>query len=73
MTVTSCLIYKVIRDLESIDHLSINPIRRIGLIHKWSIDFTLAQVECTSILVRGDRDSRADLMPIYGDLNQIKL
>ena len=26
--------YKVIRDLESIDHLCINPIRRIGLIHK---------------------------------------
>ena len=25
--------YKVIRALESIDHLSINPIRRIGLIH----------------------------------------
>ena len=24
----------VIRDLESIDHLCINPIRRIGLIHK---------------------------------------
>ena len=31
-------VYKVIRDLESIDHLCINPIRRIGLIHKWSID-----------------------------------
>ena len=30
--------YKVIRDLESIDHLCINPIHRIGLIHKWSID-----------------------------------
>ena len=24
-------------------------------------------------LVRGDRDSRANLMPIYGDLYQIKL
>ena len=31
-------VYKVIRDLESIDHLCINPIRRIGLIHKCSID-----------------------------------
>ena len=31
-------VYKVIRDLESIDHLCINPIRRIGLIHKWYID-----------------------------------
>ena len=28
----------VIRDLESIDHLCINPIRRIGLIYKWSDD-----------------------------------
>ena len=26
-----------------------------------------------SLLVRGDRDSRANLMPIYGDLYQIKL
>ena len=26
--------YKVIRDLESIGHLFINPIHRIGLIHK---------------------------------------
>ena len=27
-------VYKVIRDLQSIDHLCINPIHRIGLIHK---------------------------------------
>ena len=27
-------VYKVIRDLESIDHLCINPIHRIGLTHK---------------------------------------
>ena len=33
VTVTSCFVYKVIRDLESIDHLCINPIHRIGLIH----------------------------------------
>ena len=26
--------YAIIRDLESIDHVSFNPIRRIGLIHK---------------------------------------
>ena len=25
------------------------------------------------VIVRGDRDSRANLMPIYGDLYQIKL
>ena len=35
---TSCFVYKIIGDLESIDHLCINPIRRIGLIHKCSID-----------------------------------
>ena len=34
VTVTSCFVYRVIRDLESIDHLCINPICRIGLIHK---------------------------------------
>ena len=38
VTVTPFFVYKVIRDLESIDHLCIDPIRRIGLIHKWSID-----------------------------------
>ena len=32
-------VYKVIRDLYLIDHLCINPIRRIGLIHKSSIDY----------------------------------
>ena len=26
-----------------------------------------------NLIVRGDRDSRATLMPIYGDLYQIKL
>ena len=30
----SCFVYKVIRNLESMDHMRINPIRRIGLIHK---------------------------------------
>ena len=29
VTVTSCFVYKVIMDLESIDHLCINPFRRI--------------------------------------------
>ena len=38
VTVTSCFAYKVIKDLESIDHLCVNSIRRIGLIRKWSID-----------------------------------
>ena len=34
LTVTSCFVYKVIRDIESIDHLCINPILRIGLIQE---------------------------------------
>ena len=34
VTVTSCFVYKMIRDLESTDHLCINPILWIGLIHK---------------------------------------
>ena len=34
VTFTSCFVYKVIRDKYSIDHLCINPICRIGLIHK---------------------------------------
>ena len=34
VTVTSCFVYKVIRDLYPIDHMCINPIRRIGSIHK---------------------------------------
>ena len=34
VTVTSCFVYKVIRDIESIDHLCSNPILWIGLIHK---------------------------------------
>ena len=33
VTVTSCFVYKVTRDLESIVHLHINPICRIELIH----------------------------------------
>ena len=47
VTVTSCFVYKVIRDLESIDHLYINPTAdRINtqLINR----LALAQVECTS-------------------------
>ena len=40
---TSCFVYKVIRDLESIDHLFINPIHRTGLIHKQSFDSRLVK------------------------------
>ena len=38
VTVMSCFVYKVITDLESIDHLCINPINRIGFIHTRSVD-----------------------------------
>ena len=38
VTLTSCFVYNFISDLESLDHLCINPIHRIGLIHKQSID-----------------------------------
>ena len=31
VTVTSCFVYKVIRDLYSLDHVFISPILRIGL------------------------------------------
>ena len=34
LKVTSCYFHKVIRVLEPIYHLFINPIHRIGLIHK---------------------------------------
>ena len=33
-----CLFTKLLETLESIDHLYINPIHRIGLIHKLSLD-----------------------------------
>ena len=32
VTVTPCFVYDAIRDLESIDHMCINPIQKIGLI-----------------------------------------
>ena len=38
VTVTPWFVYKVIRDLESIDNFCINPIRRKGLIHTLFID-----------------------------------
>ena len=33
VTALLCFVYKGIRDLEYINHLCINPFRRIGLIH----------------------------------------
>ena len=48
VTVTSCFVYKVIRDLESIDYLCINPIREDRINTQVIYRFTLAQVACTS-------------------------
>ena len=46
VTVTSCFVYTVIRYLESIYHLCINPIHRIVIYR-----FELAQLECTSYVL----------------------
>ena len=51
VTVTSCFVSKVIRDLWSIDHLCINPIHRIWLIHKWYIDSRLLKCMKWSVQV----------------------
>ena len=46
VTVTSCFVYKVImRDLESIDHLCINPILLINT--QVIYQFALAHLVCT--------------------------
>ena len=39
---------------------------------EWSVN-CLSETCHFNLIVRGDRDSRATLMPIYGDLYQIKL
>ena len=56
--VTSCFVYKVISDLESIDHLCINPVRRIGLIHV-IYRFALAQVECKNVLLNNCKQNKS--------------
>ena len=48
---TSCFVYKVIRDLESIYHLCINPIRRIGLIHKRYFDTRVSSSKVYTIVL----------------------
>ena len=44
-----------------------------GEIKSCLLEGTSPDVFTLYIIVRGDRDSRANLMPIYGDLYQIKL
>ena len=67
VTVTSCFVYKVIRVLWSIDHLCINPILRIGLIHKWSIDsYQLKWSVHASVLLSNCKQSITSLSLLVG-------
>ena len=67
VTVTSCFVYKVIRDLESIYHLSINPIHRIGLILKWSIDSRMLKWRVhVSVLLSNCKQSITPLSLLVG-------
>ena len=69
VTVTSCFVCKVIRDLESIDPLCINPIRRIGLIHKWSINSRLLKWGVhVSVLFSNGKQSIASLSFLVGTI-----
>ena len=52
VTMTSCSVYKVIRDLQSIDHLCTNPILQDRINTQVIYQFALAQVECN---VRGPK------------------
>ena len=58
---TSCFVYKVISDLESIDHLE-----RINtqVIYR----FALAQVECTALPAKSD----SDLMFVYNIIRDLQ-
>ena len=55
--------------------LNVSTRRKTSLISKWLIiDIRrLEGIVIMNYIVRGDRDSRANLMPIYGDLYHIKL
>ena len=67
VTVRSCFVYKVLRDIESIDHLCINLIRRIGLIHNKSIDSRL--VKCCvqdNVLVNNCKQNNTSLSLLVG-------
>ena len=64
---TSCFVYKVIRDLESIEHLYINPIHRIGLIHKCSIDSSwLKWIVQVNVLLNNCKQNMTSLSLLTG-------
>ena len=44
-----------------------------GMTLETKVMVKLSYYTVLNVIVRGDRDSRANLMPIYGDLYQIKL
>ena len=63
----SCFVYKVIGDLESIDHLYINPFHRIGLIHKLSVDLHwLKWSEQVNVLLSNCKQSITSLSLLAG-------
>ena len=51
----------------------LNPCNPYTIILPHTLKTCCYDILFISTLVRGDRDSRANLMPIYGDLYQIKL
>ena len=64
---TSRFVYKTIRDLESIDHLFINPIRRIRLIHKCSLDSRwLKWIVQVNVLLNNCKQSITSLSLLVG-------
>ena len=73
VTVTSCFVYIVIRDLESIDHLCINPIHRIGLVHKWSIDSRKLKWDVqVNVLLNNCKQNITSLSFLVGTIVEIK-
>ena len=64
---TTCFGYKVIRDLESIYHLCNNPIYRIGLIHKGTIDSHLLKWSVqVNVLLNDCKQSTTSLSLLVG-------
>ena len=76
VTVTSCLVYKVIRDLESIDHLCINPIHRTCTVHGITVTYILIALlmssNCFSQIILGSFPSYLYLCQ-YKELISVRL
>ena len=64
---TSCFVNKAFRDLESIDHLCIDPIRRIGLVHKWPFDSRKLKWSVqVNVLLNNCKHNITSLSPLVG-------